>query len=110
MGGFNEEGKHVKDKPKLTLPGKSQAAPAPAPAPEDAYGDTLRSIVREEWERVGGQKAAALAGAMARIGADDALFRYLGAIFIRQKCIKRIKRLNRAKTIAEQVTKGSPTE
>ena len=104
----------MSDKPRLTLP-KKPRTPAPAPAParmpdEQAYSDTLRSIVQEEWERAGGQKAVALAGAMARIGADDTLFRYLATIFIRQKCLKRIKKLNQVKTVSEQVTKGSPTE
>ena len=88
-------------KPVLTLPNRPAPPPpppSPPPQPEtgDAYAEIVRAIIVEELDRAKLDKTVALAATMARIAADEALFRRLATILIRQVCRKRIKRITRA--------------
>ena len=83
-------------KPVLTLRAK------PTPQPKERWGDGIYEIAAQELERADYNKTAALAATIKRITDDDALFRSIATVLIRKTARKRIKNLNRARTIAMQ--------
>jgi hypothetical protein len=67
------------NKPKLGLPGKKSVAPNESAPKQPALPEleTIGMIAAQEFERANYNKSAAFEAAMARITADDALFRRL---------------------------------
>jgi hypothetical protein len=93
-------------KPTLTLsklPSKPPSKPV-ALQSDERYSHIIYNFAMQELERAEYDKAAAFTATMERIIADDALFRHLAMILIRQKCRKRIKKLcrRRADALEEQ--------
>jgi hypothetical protein len=82
-------------KPKLGLPGSAAPAPVPAPLPDNAK-ETLSLIALQELERQDFKKTAAFQSGMARIMADDALFRRIALGLIKASYGKRLKNHCRA--------------
>jgi hypothetical protein len=99
------------DKPKLSLPNKPELAEKPqksvAPKAVVPLGakETLATIVTQEFERAGFSKSLTFDAVMARITADDALFRNIALNMIQHECRKRIKNRCRRRQIEQQIRK-----
>jgi hypothetical protein len=87
-------------KPTLTLPKKVKP-----PETHLRFGDRLYDIISTELERAEWNKTVAFEAVMARIAADQEFYWQLAENQIRRLCRKRIKKLNRARTLMAQATK-----
>jgi hypothetical protein len=98
-------------KPKLSLPNKPIASEKPqksvAPKAVVPLGakETIATIVTQEFERAGFSKSIAFEAVMARITADDTLFRNIALNMIQHECRKRIKNRYRRRQIEQQIRK-----